>query len=404
FPPSRWSLGGYGGWRRCHARSLVSRVARGSHDAAAHGGGMESSVTAPRRVVSSAKEDETAAGAGRAAAVGSSGQGRKNASKPPRADGGSGDGSKRRSSRSSGLVAAAAASGGAGAPSAAPVVASTSSSSSSSSKAEMMRRAAFRTPAEGLTRLSAILRVPSMAVLASTIQLATALASMSRRLERMAAGGESWGAPPNAAPTAESGERPKHPQTSSPPPTAQVMRRRHKGLTEWKALLCTLIADREVKSLRHDAKRLLRRLCVTQAAYHGVRDSYQFTAELRKVLHSLPPRAARAACEALRDPAAAAGSSSSTRDARGKKRRRWDDAPPCSGQGVASAAAAVAAGGGGGAGSDDDELPYTTQVALHRSLTSLLHVAEMRPTNWRRYCAVSWSSKYPRFQGDAAAA
>lgn len=107
-----------------------------------------------------------------------------------------------------------------------------------------------------------------------------------------------------------------------------------------------------------------------QAAYHGVRDSYQFTAELRKVLHSLPPRAARAACEALRDPAGAAGaaavsrSSSSTRDGRGKKRRRWDDAPPCTGQGVASSAAAAAAGGGGGAGSDDDELPYTTQVGV----------------------------------------
>ncbi|CAN0192920.1 unnamed protein product, partial [Ectocarpus fasciculatus] len=185
------------------------------------------------------------------------------------------------------------------------VVPSTSSSSSSS-KAEMMRKAAFRTPAEGLTRLGAILRVPSMAVLASSIQLATALASMSRRLERTAAGGESWGAPPNTAPTAaDSGERPKQPQTPSSP-TAGMMRRRHKGLTEWKALLCTLIADREVKSLRHDAKRLLRRLCVTQAAYHGVRDSYQFTAELRKVLHSLPPRAARAACEALRDPAAGA--------------------------------------------------------------------------------------------------
>ncbi|CAN0192985.1 unnamed protein product, partial [Ectocarpus fasciculatus] len=96
-------------------------------------------------------------------------------------------------------------------------------------------------------------------------------------------------------------------------------------------------------------------------------------------------------------------SSSSTRGARGKKRGRWDDAPPCSGQGVASAAAAAAAGGRGGAGSDDDELPYTTQVALHRSLTSLLHVAEMRPTNWRRYCAISWSPKFPRIQGDTAA-
>lgn len=45
------------------------------------------------------------------------------------------------------------------------------------------------------------------------------------------------------------------------------------------------------------------------------------------------------------------------------------------------------------------------QVALHRSLTNLLHVAEMRPINWRRYCAISWSSKYPpRQQGDTAAA
>lgn len=35
-------------------------------------------------------------------------------------------------------------------------------------------------------------------------------------------------------------------------------------LREWKALLCSLMADRELKSMRHDAKRLLRRLCGTQ--------------------------------------------------------------------------------------------------------------------------------------------
>lgn len=110
-----------------------------------------------------------------------------------------------------------------------------------------------------LSRGKSGLRVP----LAASTQ---ALASMSRRLERTAASGESWGAPPNAAPAAaDSGERPKHPQT--PSPAAGMMRRRHKGLTEWKALLCTLIADREVKSLRHDAKRLLRRLCVTQVGW-----------------------------------------------------------------------------------------------------------------------------------------
>lgn len=44
------------------------------------------------------------------------------------------------------------------------------------------------------------------------------------------------------------------------------------------------------------------------------------------------------------------------------------------------------------------------QVALHRSLTSLLHVAEMRPVNWRRYCATSPSpSKVPPAEGAAAA-
>lgn len=44
------------------------------------------------------------------------------------------------------------------------------------------------------------------------------------------------------------------------------------------------------------------------------------------------------------------------------------------------------------------------QVALHRSLTSLLHVAEMRPVNWRRYCATSSSlSSVPRVEADSAA-
>ena len=95
-----------------------------------------------------------------------------------------------------------------------------------------------------------------------------------------------------------------------------------------------------------------------------MRDSYQFTAELRKVLHSLPPRAARAACEALRNPPAAAGSSFSSSAgsggdvsaARGKKRGRWSDAPPCRGQGVGTAAPAVVSHDG------DDELTYMTQV------------------------------------------
>lgn len=84
---------------------------------------------------------------------------------------------------------------------------------------------------------------------------------MSRRLERMSGGGGAGGggtAAPNVPPI---------PAPRSPPTQQQELqqqRRREQGLTEWKALLCTLIADREVKSLRHDAKRLLRRLCVTQ--------------------------------------------------------------------------------------------------------------------------------------------
>lgn len=35
-------------------------------------------------------------------------------------------------------------------------------------------------------------------------------------------------------------------------------------LKDWTALLCTLISDRELKALRHDGKRLLRRLCGSQ--------------------------------------------------------------------------------------------------------------------------------------------
>lgn len=40
-----------------------------------------------------------------------------------------------------------------------------------------------------------------------------------------------------------------------------------------------------------------------------------------------------------------------------------------------------------------------SQVALHRSLTNLLRVAEMRPVNWRRYCA---SPRVPRLNEDAS--
>lgn len=81
---------------------------------------------------------------------------------------------------------------------------------------------------------------------------------MSRRLERTGGGGE---AVPNATPASA-----PYPQ----PLQHQQHRQRQQGLTEWRALLCTLIADREVKSLRHDAKRLLRRLCVTQVWLFGL--------------------------------------------------------------------------------------------------------------------------------------
>lgn len=47
----------------------------------------------------------------------------------------------------------------------------------------------------------------------------------------------------------------------------QQEQQQQQGLTAWKALLCTLIADRELKPLRYDAKRLLRRLCVTQVRF-----------------------------------------------------------------------------------------------------------------------------------------
>lgn len=103
-----------------------------------------------------------------------------------------------------------------------------------------------------------------------------------------------------------------------------------------------------------------------------MRDNFQFTAELRKVLHSLPPRAARAACETLRNPPAAWSSSASLSAdgsaARGKKKReRWSDAPPCTGQGVGVAAAAAS-----GVEADDDELTYMTQVRAGWSLACAL--------------------------------
>ena len=93
-----------------------------------------------------------------------------------------------------------------------------------------------------------------------------------------------------------------------------------------------------------------------QAAYHSVRDSYQFTAELRKVLRSLPPRAALAACQALRPPPSE-DADPALKSARGAER----------GNGVYSA-------GWGSSGLDsaedsdnDDELPYMTQVMPRRA-------------------------------------
>ena len=83
-----------------------------------------------------------------------------------------------------------------------------------------------------------------------------------------------------------------------------------------------------------------------------MRDSHQFTAEVRKVLYSLPPQAAKAACESLRNPPALSVGASA-----GLTRGPWNDAPPCNGQGQGAAAAAV-----GGEEEEEEELPYATQV------------------------------------------
>lgn len=88
---------------------------------------------------------------------------------------------------------------------------------------------------------------------------------------------------------------------------------------------------------------------ILQTAYHGVRDSYQFTAELRKVLHSLPPRVAWAASQVLRNPSAApAAASTGLGSGRG-------GVPTLRGRGDGTRAFAL--------DDDDDELPYTTQVS-----------------------------------------
>lgn len=92
-----------------------------------------------------------------------------------------------------------------------------------------------------------------------------------------------------------------------------------------------------------------------QAAYHSVRDGYQFTAELRKVLESLPPGVARAACDMLRYPPAL--------PVAGRKRGREE------------AAAAITACGnncGAAVASDiEDDLPFTTQVGVKLAHTSV---------------------------------
>lgn len=56
---------------------------------------------------------------------------------------------------------------------------------------------------------------------------------------------------------------------ASPPTSSREPQHQRQEFSEWKALLCTLIADRELRPLRHDAKKLLRRLCVSQVTAPG---------------------------------------------------------------------------------------------------------------------------------------
>lgn len=93
--------------------------------------------------------------------------------------------------------------------------------------------------------------------------LEQALARMNKKSPKMS-GGSGW-AP--KAPAVAAAARPQDLQQKQEQERQEQERQQEQqqqGLTAWKALLCTLIADRELKPLRYDAKRLLRRLCVTQ--------------------------------------------------------------------------------------------------------------------------------------------
>lgn len=114
--------------------------------------------------------------------------------------------------------------------------------------------------------------------------------------------------------------------------------------------LATLIRCFPFSFLFLSSRRLF--LFRSQAAYHCVRDSYQFTAELRKVLHSLTPRAARAACLALRNTPLAINATRTV----GVKRGRSDESAALPAERSAADVGTLREE------NDDDEMPYMTQV------------------------------------------
>ncbi|CAM9976975.1 unnamed protein product, partial [Discosporangium mesarthrocarpum] len=123
---------------------------------------------------------------------------------------------------------------------------------------------------EGLGVLNTALRTPAPAVLGAVLELGTALVGQTKR----------FGAAGSKGPGASSGS----PELWQP---------------QWKQLLCSVIANKDLKGSKHAAKRLLRKICRNQSSYHLVRDSYQFTVELNHVIDALTPSMAATALALL---------------------------------------------------------------------------------------------------------
>lgn len=127
---------------------------------------------------------------------------------------------------------------------------------------------------------------------------------------------------------------------------AKASKRRLRWSPQWIPALCDAISRKNAREHRHLAKRMLRHICGSRAAYHSTRDAHLFNCELQGLAQATA---------------------------------RWMPALLAERKGPAASLEIL--------GQSRDDMDYETQVMFHTSLRTLARSARSRHQNWQTFCA-----------------